>query len=99
MDVHETASKNILLRPVKEQFQYANTSLYPWQKQKVSVVPQYLLLGVFIATAVPLELDQITGGSNANISPYLQWLGVAYLFQLSQDACYVAKSGQTLQHY
>ena len=32
------------------------------------IVPQYLLLGVFIAT----------GGSNANISPYLQWLGVAY---------------------
>ena len=37
--------------------------------------PQFLLFGVFIVTAVPLAIDQITGGSNANISALLVWLG------------------------
>ena len=38
------------------------------------LIPQYLLLGVFIITAIPLALDQINGGSNANISAFIQWL-------------------------
>ena len=43
------------------------------------VIPQYLLLGIFIATALPMAIDQINGGSNANISAFIQWLAWAYL--------------------
>ena len=39
------------------------------------LVPQYMLLGAFIASAVPLGIDQITSGSNTNISAFIQWLG------------------------
>ena len=46
-------------------------------------IPQNLLMGVFIATAVPLALDQINGGSNANISAFIQWLSWAYYSGLS----------------
>ena len=42
------------------------------------VVPQYLLIGVFIATAIPLGIDQINGGSNTNISAFIQWFGWVY---------------------
>ena len=38
------------------------------------VLPQFSLLGAFIATAVPLAIDQINGGSNVKISAFLQWL-------------------------
>ena len=39
----------------------------------VIVIPQYLILGAFLASAVPLGIDQITGGSNNNISAFIQW--------------------------
>ena len=42
------------------------------------VVTQYVLLGAFIASAVPLGIDQITGGSAANISAFIQWLTWAF---------------------
>ena len=42
------------------------------------VIPQYVLLGGFLASAVKLGIDQINGGSNSNISSFLQWLGWAY---------------------
>ena len=42
------------------------------------VTPQYLLLGVFTAIAVPMAMDQINGGSNANISAFIQWVGWTY---------------------
>ena len=44
----------------------------------VLVTPQYLLLGVFTAIAVPMAIDQINGGSNANISAFIQWVGWTY---------------------
>ena len=37
------------------------------------LIPQYVLLGSFSASAVPLALDQITGGTDANISAFIQW--------------------------
>ena len=42
------------------------------------VLPQFTVLGVFIATAVPLAMDQIIGGSNVNISAFIVWLGWAF---------------------
>ena len=42
------------------------------------LVTQYVLLGAFIASAVPLGIDQITGGSTANISAFIQWLTWAF---------------------
>ena len=41
-------------------------------------ITPYMLLGAFIASAVPLGIDQITGGSSANISAFLQWLFWAF---------------------
>ena len=38
------------------------------------ILPQSLLTGGYFATAIPLGIDQINGGSNANISAFLQWL-------------------------
>ena len=38
------------------------------------LVAHFLFMGVFLATAVPLAMDQINGGSNANISAFIQWL-------------------------
>ncbi|CAI8032588.1 hypothetical protein GBAR_LOCUS18421 [Geodia barretti] len=37
-------------------------------------VLQFSNLGVFLASAVPLGIDQVTGGSDANISAFIQWL-------------------------
>ena len=42
-------------------------------------IPQYLFLGAFIATTVPLAMDQIIGGSDANVSAFLQWLAWAHV--------------------
>ena len=39
------------------------------------LVPQYMLLGAFIASAIPLGIDQVTSGSNTNISAFVTWLG------------------------
>ena len=80
MDVQQTASKNIFLRPVitvsicEHGLPMATTKGLIIH-QLLLVVPQYLLLG---ATAVPLAIDQITGGSNANISACpstVSWIG------------------------
>ena len=48
-------------------------------KISLFLIPQFSFLGVFVATAVPLAMDQINGGSNANISAFLQWFGWAFL--------------------
>ena len=47
--------------------------------QWIVLATQYLLQGAFIASAVPLGIDQIIGGSSANISAYLQWLGWTFV--------------------
>ena len=44
----------------------------------VLVIPHYLFRGAFLASAVPLGMDQITGGSNDNISAFIQWFGWAF---------------------
>ena len=41
----------------------------------VILIPSCWIFGAFLASAVPLGLDQITGGSAANISAFIQWLG------------------------
>ena len=46
------------------------------------VIPQYWLMGVFITTAVPLAMDQITGGSST-ISAFIQWLVWTYFSCIS----------------
>ena len=43
------------------------------------VLPQSLFTGVYFATAVLLGIDQINGGSNANISAFCHWLFWAYI--------------------
>ena len=42
-------------------------------------LPQYFLLGAFTAVAVPLAIDQIISGSDANISAFIHWLGWTYI--------------------
>ena len=39
---------------------------------------QFLLLGAFLASAVPLGIDQIVSGTNTNISAFIQWLSWAF---------------------
>ena len=46
--------------------------------QLILLVIPYVPMGAFIASAVPLGIDQITGGSAANISAFLQWLTWAF---------------------
>ena len=41
----------------------------------IILIPSCWLFGAFLASAVPLGIDQITGGSAANISAFIQWLG------------------------
>ena len=55
----------------------AKTKLFPIEW--IVIVTLYLLQGAFIASAVPLGIDQIIGGSAANISAYLQWLGWTFV--------------------
>ena len=43
----------------------------------IILIPSCWFLGAFIASAVPLGIDQITGGSAANISAFIQWLNWA----------------------
>ena len=38
------------------------------------IIPQFLFLGAFLASAVPLGIDQIVSGTNTNISAFIQWL-------------------------
>ena len=40
----------------------------------IILMPGCWLFGAFLASAVPLGIDQITGGSAANISAFIQWL-------------------------
>ena len=49
-----------------------NTTIH--YTQLILVLPQYVLLGAFIATAVPLGIDQIHSASVSNISALIQWL-------------------------
>ena len=42
------------------------------------ILPQFLLLGAFLASAVPLGIDQIVSGTNTNISAFIQWLSWAF---------------------
>ena len=41
-------------------------------------LPQFLLLGAFLTSAVPLGIDQIVSGTNTNISAFIQWLSWAF---------------------
>ena len=41
------------------------------------ILPQYLILEIFLANSVPLGIDQIVGGTNNNISSFIQWLSWA----------------------
>ena len=43
----------------------------------IILIPSCWFLGAFIASAVPLGIDQITGGSAANITAFIQWLNWA----------------------
>ena len=61
----------------QEYLPLTNTTLLLFQLL-VLVTPQYLLLGIFIASAVPLGIDQINGGSSVNISALIQWFGWVY---------------------
>ena len=42
--------------------------------QVLIAVLQFSILGAFLASAVPLGIDQVTGGSDANISAFIHWL-------------------------
>ena len=42
------------------------------------IIPQFLLLGAFLASAVPLGIDQIVSGTNTHISAFIQWLSWAF---------------------
>ena len=42
-------------------------------------VTPYIFLGAFVASVVPLGIDQIIGGSAANISALIQWLFWAFV--------------------
>ena len=53
-----------------------NTTIH--YTQLILVLPQYVLLGAFIATAVPLGIDQIHSASVSSISAFIQWLLWAY---------------------
>ena len=66
-----------LISVCEESLPVAKSLLYTIQLILV-VGPQSLLVGAFFAVAVPLGIDQITGGSHTNISALLQWLLWAY---------------------
>ena len=57
----------------EESIPVAKTTLLAIQLLIV-LIPCFWFLGAFIASAVPLGIDQITGGSAANISAFIQWL-------------------------
>ena len=42
------------------------------------LVPQYFILGAFVASTIPLGLDQINGCSDRNICAFIQWSLWAY---------------------
>ena len=39
----------------------------------IVAIPASAIHGAFLAVVVPLGLDQIAGGSNRNISPFISW--------------------------
>ena len=62
-----------IISTFEESLPVAKTTVYI-----ILLVPQYSLLGAFLASAVPLGIDQINGGLNSNISAFIQWLLWAY---------------------
>ena len=62
-----------VLSVCEETLPMAKTKLFTFHL--IVVVTPYIILGAFLASAVPLGIDQIIGGSAANISAFLQWLG------------------------
>ena len=49
----------------------------------ITLIPSCWFFGAFMASAVPLGLDQITGGSAANISAFIQWLNWTFFSGLA----------------
>ena len=56
----------------------------------VILIPSGWIFGAFLASAVPLGIDQITGGSAANISAFIQWLGWGAWCALSTSSIIVS---------
>ena len=54
-----------------------NTILFTVQLLLV-LIPYYWLTGAFGASVVSLGMDQITGGTHANVSAFIQWLNWAF---------------------
>ena len=52
----------------------------------IIVIPNYWFLGAFLASAIPLGMDQITGGTVANISSFIQWLAWAFCSGLATSS-------------
>ena len=52
----------------------------------MTLIPGLWFLGAFKASAVPLGIDQITGGSAANISAFIQWLSWAFFSGLATSS-------------
>ena len=71
-----------VLSVCQESLPVNNTTLYKIQLD-VLVIPQYLILGAFLVSAVPLALDQITGGLNTNISAFILWFNWAFFSGLA----------------
>ena len=61
-----------LISLCEESLPLAGTTIYNIQLI-VLVIPLYLLQGAFLASAVPLGRDQISTGSDTNISAFILW--------------------------
>ena len=70
---------------IEEILPVANTTLLTVQLL-MTLIPGLWFLGAFIASAVPLGIDQITGGSAANISAFIQWFSWAFFSGLATSS-------------
>ena len=70
---------------IEEILPVANNTLLTIQLL-MTLIPGFWFLGAFIASAVPLGIDQITGGSAANISAFIQWLSWAFCSGLATSS-------------
>ena len=52
----------------------------------MTVIPGLWFLGAFIASVVPFGIDQITGGSAANISAFIQWVSWTFFSGLATSS-------------
>ena len=52
----------------------------------VILIPTFWLFGAFVASAVPLGMDQITGGTAANISAFIHWLAWVFCSGLATSS-------------